>query len=176
MLAIIGLLLAIYLPLFGLSLVIVLVLDFMVFLRIEPAAVWLDCRRAAAVALLVLLSFVGCSGTPSPVTGGTKGVLTSDGKPISQMQVNVYATLPSVIDTPIGRGFTNERGEFELVEAKTDEPLNLGPGSYRYTIESVGAEVQIPKDYQDAEKTPLHQPFAGDEVIKLSMPKLLGMP
>ena len=172
----IGFLLAFYLPPVGISRMVILVLDFLMFSRIESAAVWLGRRRAAAVALLVLLSFVGCSGTPSPVTGGTKGVLTSDGKPISKMQVNVYGTRPSVVDTSIGRGFTNERGEFELVKTDTNEPLNLGPGSYRYTIESVGAEVQIPKDYQDAEKTPLYQPFAGDEVIKLSMPKLLGMP
>ena len=92
------------------------------------------------------------------------------------MQVNVYGTQPSIIDTPTGRGFTNKFGEFELVSTETSEPQNVGPGSYRYTIESVGTEVQIPKEYQDVEKNPLFRAFASDGVIKLSMPKLTATP
>ncbi len=57
MLACVVLLLAVYLPLFGASLVIVLVLDWLVFSRFKPIAIWTG--RSAPASILLILSLIG---------------------------------------------------------------------------------------------------------------------
>jgi uncharacterized iron-regulated membrane protein len=173
MLACVVLLLGAYLPLFGASLVIVLVLDWLVFSRFKPIAIWTGRLAPASILLILCLLLVaGCSDTVRPVSGGTPGRLTSGGKPMSQMQVNAF----SVSDpSPIGRGYVASDGSFELVTNDSSEPLQLLPGTYHFTIESIGAEVIIPKEFSDPATTPLKISVANEQPIALELPHLKGM-
>lgn len=164
----------IYLPLFGLSLVIVLVLDWFVFSRIRPLAFWLGrgtTVSAATGALAMTILLAGCSGAPDPVTGGTKGTLTSGGVPLSQMQINAFNTTGEMI----GRGYLASDGSFELINQDQSGPLVLPNGTYRFTIESLGAEVLTPKQYTDPATTPLSVDHQTGKLIQLSMPRMKGI-
>ncbi len=173
MLACVVLLLGMYLPLFGASLVIVLVLDWLVFSRFKPIAIWTG-RLAPASILLILCLFLvaGCSDTVRPVSGGTPGRLTSGGKPMSQMQVNVFTASDQ---SPLGRGYVAADGSFELVTNDSSEPLQLPSGTYHFTIESIGAEVIIPKEFSAPETTPLKISIADEQPIVLELPHFKGM-
>ncbi len=171
-LACVALALAVYLPLFGASLVLVLVLDWIVFSRVEPIAIWLGRKRPVAIASLIVLTFVvGCSDGPTPITGGTRGTLTSGSKPISQMQVNVFAGAAGE-SNPIGRGYVDAEGGFELVTADSSGPLQLESGAYRFTVESIGAEVTIPPEYTRPSTTPLKVEYEPEQTIALELPRV----
>ncbi len=46
-------------------------------------------------------------------------------------------------------------GRFELRNLKADQALWLEPGSYSFTLESIGNPMKIPLQYRDPIKTPL---------------------
>jgi hypothetical protein len=123
-----------------------------------------------SVPLAFLLFVLGCSGQPTALVGGTSGSLTSDGQAVSQMQVNVFDKQGST--TPIGRGFVADDGSFELVTDDGLQPLVLDDGKYYFTVESIGAEVEIPKDYTSSRTTPLVAVISGDSTIMLDVPGL----
>ena len=90
---------------------------------------------------VLLISFAGCS--QGPITGGTTGVLRTDGNPIPDVQVTIYSTAD-----PDARGYavTSGDGTFELVMQDSTGPLYLETGSYIAVLESVGAPTELPTD------------------------------
>jgi hypothetical protein len=99
-----------------------------------------------------VLGVCGCESRP--VVGGTGGHLRSNGQPLSEVQLTVHRR-EGASWSAIGFAVTGAGGEFELVTNRAAGPLQLEPGEYRFTLESVGAPVQIPREYLQAETTPL---------------------
>ncbi|UUO07602.1 hypothetical protein M4951_04670 [Blastopirellula sp. J2-11] len=118
-------------------------------------------------AFLLPLS-VGCG--PKPVTGGTSGTLLTSGNPLGEMQVNVYRS--DAADKPLGFGVTAADGSFELVQPAAVGPLQLEPGKYRFTVESVGSPVVLPKKYASSKTTPLEVDLQPDQPLELDIPGL----
>ncbi len=167
-------LLATYLPLFGLSLVVVLILDWLIFSRVEPLSIWLGRRfrlPISAIMLTALLMVSGCSGSPEPISGGTKGTLSSGGVLLSEMQVNVFDSTNQLV----GHGYLTSDGSFELINQEQSGPLTLPNGTYRFTVESVGAEVEIPKEFTDAATTPIVVEHLSGSDLVLEMPRMKGI-
>lgn len=152
-------LLGLYLPLFGASLLVVLLLERLVLCRIPPVRDWLGLRgpaRPAAIAtagLLVATVFLAGCGE-SPVTGGTSGVLRDTAQPLAEMQVTIHRQ-ESGEWQPLGTGVTAADGTFELVTMGAQGPLQLEPGDYRCTLESMGSPARIPVEYTHANTSPL---------------------
>ncbi|MCA9130487.1 MAG: carboxypeptidase regulatory-like domain-containing protein [Planctomycetales bacterium] len=116
------------------------------------------------VATLVVTT--GCS--QQGTAGGTRGRLTSDGVPLPQMQVTVFDAHSNSIAT----GFTQNNGQFELVSLDGAEPVLLSPGEYRWTLQTVGAEVDIPKRLTDPASSDLAVEWNEDNEIVLEAPGL----
>jgi uncharacterized iron-regulated membrane protein len=170
-------LLGIYLPLFGASLVLVLLIERLILCRIPPVRDWLGLRpargRVAVQAALLLLAVGLCGCGPSPVAGGTKGTLRAGGDLLSEVQITIHHR-EGVAWQPLGFAVTASDGTFELVTNRAEGPLRLAPGEYRCTLESVGAPVRVPKEYSQPETTPLIvQRSAGDTVLELVIPARL---
>jgi hypothetical protein len=163
-----------YLPLFGASLVLVLLAEFAVLKRIPRVRDWLGLhvpRLEIAVLLVLTASLSGCGGV-KPVTGGTPGLLHSGSTLLSDTQVTVHK-IEGGVSTSIGFGVAGPDGSFELVTNEAKGPLRLAPGQYRYTLESVGTAVVIPKEYTSADTTPLVLPWSADDSrIDLDIPVL----
>jgi len=96
----------------------------------------------------------GCSDEAVPITGGTEGTMTSDGNAMSQMELTFFLDSESS-DVPVAYGAVQSDGSFELVNAARAEAIHLDAGRYRVTIESLGADVNIPSYYGDPGKTKL---------------------
>jgi hypothetical protein len=122
--------------------------------------------------LLVLLAITlpGCG--VRPVVGGTAGVLHVGGETPGDIQITVHHPAAGGWQ-PVGFGITASDGSFELVANGAEGPLVLAAGEYRCTLESVGAPIQVPKEYTDAETTPLRPswPENGDR-LELSAPAI----
>ena len=151
-------LLGIYLPLFGASLIIVLLLEKLVLSRVKGISTWLG-LRATTQGLTVLLCVVastlqlGCSG-PSPVVGGTEGTLKVAGTLLSETQLTLYRVEGTNYE-PVGFAVTDSDGAFQLVTNGAKGPLKLEPGNYHCTLQSAGAPVEFPAAYLKPETTPV---------------------
>jgi hypothetical protein len=75
---------------------------------------WTEVGSALQIRFPLLV--MGCSNSAKPISRGTSGVLTSDARRISQMQVNVNAE-NSLDGPPIAYGIVNNDGRFELINA-----------------------------------------------------------
>ncbi|MBI1311078.1 hypothetical protein GC176_07195 [bacterium] len=117
------------------------------------------------VVMLAMLS--GCG--QRPITGGTSGVLLTDGNPIPDVLVRIYST---DADTSLGYAVTSGDGSFELVAQDSTGPLHLEPGSYIMVLESVGAPTELPEEYLDRDSTPLKMEWTSGDVLKLNVPGL----
>ena len=124
--------------------------------------------------LLAPLSIAGCNRAAKPVVGGTPGTLLCGGRPLSQTQVNVF-TKDAERFKQIGIGYVASDGSFELITADSSGPLTLEPGTYHFTIESIGAEVEIPAMYSNPATTPFMESYATGEPVELRLPMLAGM-
>ncbi|MCC9605732.1 hypothetical protein LOC68_21470 [Blastopirellula sp. JC732] len=124
--------------------------------------------RSLILASFALVTLVGCG--PTPVTGGTTGVLTTSGNPLGEMQVNVFRA--DGLDMPIGFGTTAADGSFELVQPAAAGPLVLTPGKYRFSVESIGSPVLLPKKYGSATTSPLEVEWRSDQPLALDIPGL----
>jgi hypothetical protein len=102
--------------------------------------------------VLLALGLTGCG--PQPATGGTGGTVRIGGTPMSEVQVTVHRPLGSGWDA-VGFGEATTDGSFELVTRGAAGPLELSPGIYRCTLESVGAPFAISPQYSQAATTPL---------------------
>ncbi|MFI4875083.1 MAG: hypothetical protein ACIALR_07090 [Blastopirellula sp. JB062] len=123
------------------------------------------------LALVMLALLVGSGCGPRPVVGGTAGKLSTGGNPLSEMQVNVYRADRSN-EAPLGFGVTAADGSFELMRPAAAGPLTLEPGQYRFTVESIGSPIRLPKKYSDAEKSPLTVDWQADQPLSLQIPGL----
>lgn len=168
--------LGIYLPLFGISLIIVLLLERTVLRRIPAVRNWLGLSApgksgAGSLAALVLVTLLlpGCGG-PKPVSGGTPGMLRSQGYPLAEMKVTLYQAEGSGFRL-IGFASTGMDGSFQLVTKEARGPLKLPPGNYRYTLESNGSPARIPRAVLKPETTPLRLSWAADDAqLRLDVP------
>ncbi len=122
---------------------------------------------APSVFLLLSACVVGCG--PSGITGGTPGLLMSDGNPIRDVEVSMYS---SEAAERIAYAVTGSDGSFRLVRADSGGSLNLQPGSYTVTLESVGAPTDLPAVYRDRRSTPLQVTWRQGERIELNVPGL----
>lgn len=109
---------------------------------------------------------IGCSKGSRPISGGTHGLVTTDGLPMSQIELTVYEDNP-FCGEPLGFGAVSNDGSFELIDASRSEKLLLEPRKYRFTIESLGAEIMIPKKFGDPKETVLRCWAAQNEAIVL---------
>ena len=110
--------------------------------------------RWGIYSLLVLPTLVLAGCGPQPVTGGTGGTVRIGGTPMSEVQVTVHQ--PSDVGwDAVGFGVATTDGSFELVTSGAAGPLDLSPGTYRCTLESVGAPIAIAPLYSQAATTPL---------------------
>ncbi len=163
-----------YLPLFGASLLVVLIVEQLVLSRIPQVRDWLGLRapnmrrEAAAVLILIAILPLGCG--PRAVVGGTAGMLRAGGQPLSEVQVTVHQSEAGGWQ-PIGFGVATTDGSFELVTNGARGPLALAPGEYRCTLESVGAPVRLASDLTQPSTTPLKVVWsASDSRLNLEIP------
>lgn len=123
--------------------------------------------------LICLLAVVGCG--VQPVVGGTAGELRAGDLPLGDVQVTVHRATSDGTWQPIGFADTRSDGSFELVTPGAAGPLVLEPGEYRFTLESVGSPLRVPKPYLSAEATPLRIAWDGTlDRLRLELPRELG--
>lgn len=128
-------------------------------------------KLSQLVLTLCMLLSLGCGGA-HPVTGGTKGVLHSGPTLLSEIQINVHQVGESSTKL-IGFGVAGMDGAFQLVSPGAAGSLRLALGEYRFTLESVGAPVVIPKEFTQPETTPLKVTWTGSEAkLDFDLPPL----
>jgi hypothetical protein len=115
------------------------------------------------LALVLLVMASGCGD--GSVTGGTTGILRIGGEVGTDVQTTVYTS----DGAPLGFGVTRADGSFKLVTNGATGPLWLEPGDYRFTVESVGAEVEIPAEFSRVETTPLKVTVTDDKPLTLDV-------
>lgn len=114
-----------------------------------------------------LLTIFGCRSRARISPGGTPGSLHDGDKPIGEVKVTVYEVDGKSFE-PIGFAVARSDGRFELITMDVTGPLQLQPGEYCCTLESVGDPVAIPKEYAKPETTPLKQEWSeGDALLDL---------
>jgi hypothetical protein len=128
-------------------------------------------RLLIGIVALTMPWLGGCG--PSPVVGGTSGLLLAGGEPVADVQVTVYQ--PAEGDwRPIGFADTAADGTFRLLLNEARGPLQLVRGEYRFTLQSVGAPVVIPNDVKEVGTTSLRSAWTGEEPqLMLQLPKKL---
>jgi len=126
-------------------------------------------RIIVIVLLPTMLALSGCG--PRHVAGGTSGFLRAKGSPLSEIQLTVNEVDGNGWHA-IGFGVSDTDGKFELVTNGAHGPLRLPSGKYRFTLESVGAPLQIPQEYTKAETTPLDIDWTKGGVLTLDLDKM----
>jgi hypothetical protein len=91
---------------------------------------------------------------------------------LSDVQLQIYKAEGNNFQ-PVGFGVTKLDGSFALFEPGARGPLWLMPGTYRCTLQSIGAPVAFPKEYQNPETTPLTFTWTSDrKQLHLVAPEL----
>lgn len=130
------------------------------------------CRwcRLTSVPLVAVLVAGGCNiQSVKPISGGTTGVLMSDSNPIPDVLVRIHR---SGSGEPIGFGITRTDGSFELVTDDSRGPLNLPPGKYVITLESVGAPTDLPDSLRHVKSSRLQIDWSGEDILRVNVPGL----
>lgn len=124
----------------------------------------------ACLGLALTLVSAGCG--PTPIAGGTPGVVHVAGGTLADVQVHLHR-LEGGLPARVGSGVTNVRGEFDCIRADGSGPLRLEPGDYVFTLESVGPTPLLwPPEYTDASKTPLKKTWAAaDTRLEVHVPE-----
>lgn len=117
--------------------------------------------------LTVQLLLSGC-GTAA-ISGGTTGSLSSAGNALGDIQITAYQNERGNVQQ-VGFAVTAADGTFALVRNGAAGALNLEPGEYCFTLESVGAPVVIPDEYLHADKTPLKLNWASGSKLDFEIP------
>ena len=111
--------------------------------------------KLKALALLVALG--GCGQASSPMTG-TAGQVLLNGFGFGDIQVNVFGDAGE----RVAFGVSDSSGSFRLLTPDASRAVNLEPGKYRLTVESVGSvPVPIPAPLAQPDKTPLVREWSG---------------
>lgn len=130
--------------------------------------------RQCLLLFLTTSLLAGCGGV-RPVAGGTQGTLSFGDQLLSDIQVTVHQIEGGSWQC-VGFGVTDREGSFELVTNGANGALWLSPGEYRFTLESAGAPVQIPKEYSQAESTLLKVSWSGgNSELELKVPMELPL-
>lgn len=112
--------------------------------------------------LLILASgslvTTGCG--PRSVKGGTQGILIVNDEAWPDLQLTVHQWEENSGEI-IGFAVTKGDGSFELLLNGAEGPLWLTPGDYRFTLETVGPPMKIPKIFTQPETTPLKINWTG---------------
>jgi len=155
-------LLGIALPLFGMSLILVLLVERLIISRTSGLKRWLGLSAA-----ILLLSITGCT---DQLEQGTEATITVAGEPVVDVRVNVFSVKDGA---PVEVGFAISRaeGKLKFVQPKASGPLNLEPGTYHFTVEPVGAALLVPKEYSDPTTTPLQVTLPSADEITLTLPE-----
>lgn len=132
----------------------------------ESRGDWYGMRVSGVVLTAILWSACvglgGCGG-PSPVRGGTTGVVRAGELLLAEIEVTVYRLHEGDWEL-VGTGITNHQGEFALLQPQARGALWLPPGEYRATIASHGADpVRFPKEFRAPEDTPLIFTWSADQ-------------
>lgn len=183
------LMLAVWLPMFAGSLLVVLLVERLVLRRLPGVNHWLGLVRpgerpvaascspeslAMLLAGLLIGNLTGCG--PTPVTGGTPGYLDCQSGPLAEVEVRLHRAKDSSREL-IGFGVTGSDGTFELVTPGARGALQLPPGEYVCTFESVGAPITFPEEYQQADRSPLLLSWSpADTILSLELPLRTGNP
>jgi hypothetical protein len=116
---------------------------------------------------MLVLCVSGC-GTDQ-LEQGTEATVTVAGEPVVDVQVNVFAVKDG---KPVEIGFAVSRagGKLKFLQPQASGPLVLEPGDYRFTAETVGAALVIPREYADPATTPLRVTLPSPDGITLILP------
>ena len=155
-------LLGVALPLFGLSLIIVLMAERLILSRFSGLKHWLGLSAA-----ILLFSLSGCGS--NKLEQGTEAAITVAGEPVVDIRVNVFSVKDGQ-PAELGFAVSQADGKLKFVKPKASGPLELGPGDYRFTVETVGAPLVIPKEYGDPAMTPLQITLSSSDGIILTLP------
>jgi hypothetical protein len=129
-------------------------------------------RRLVVLLLLALCTVPGCGDARH--AGGTPGSLVAGGQPLDEIQVTVHRPEGAGF-LPVGFGVATTDGSFRLFAPGALADLRLEPGEYRFTLESVGAPVVVPKEYASPDTTPLRRTWtATDEKLLLEIPAVFA--
>lgn len=122
----------------------------------------------------VCVALGGCGG-PSPVRGGTTGVVRTGEILLPEIEVAVYRLKEHDWEL-VGTGVTNIQGEFALLQPEAQGALWLPPGEYRATVASHGADpVRFPKEFRTPQGSPLTITWSSDQQqIILEVPLPVG--
>ncbi len=124
--------------------------------------------------LLLIVTAMACFNgcTQQGISGGSIGQLLAGDVPLGQMQVIVHE--PEGI-TPIAIGFTDASGSFDLVAPDASRPIVLSAREYRWTVQSVGAEVEIPKKFMQPDQSDLSAVWDEHGNVTLALPALRNL-
>ncbi|MBL8809919.1 MAG: hypothetical protein JNM43_07075 [Planctomycetaceae bacterium] len=133
--------------------------------------------RMKIIFLGVLIGcLIGCQQRSSEIVGGTPGTLKFGNEALADLAVVLHRVNGSSVEQ-VGFGRTNGAGEFQLVVQGREEPLQLPPGDYVATLESLGPPIVFPKEYCIAEKSVLKVQWTGSsERLNLEAPEKLLAP
>lgn len=122
--------------------------------------------------LLVISTVLFSSGCGNgAVPGGTEGKLLSDGNPLGDFKITAYQKESDAFKA-IGSSRTKNDGGFKLIKDNSEDNLWLPEGEYVFTVESIGSDVVIPKEYSKPETTLLKVNWNEDEELLLDIPNL----
>jgi len=129
-------------------------------------------RALTTPSILLLLAVTLCGCGVKPVPGGTRGSLHNIAGPLSDIQITLHALVGSEYH-PVGFGVADSDGRFQLYSNGAKGPLWLPPGEYSCTLESSGAPIPIPVEYQSPETSRLKFSWeSGDELLDLEVPEI----
>jgi hypothetical protein len=119
-------------------------------------------------AAMLAISVSGC-GTDQ-LEQGTEATVTVAGEPVVDVRVNVFAMQDG---KPVEVGFAVSRagGKLKFLQPQASGPLVLESGDYRFTAETMGAELVIPQEYTDPATTPLQATLPSPDGIILTLPE-----
>jgi hypothetical protein len=125
-------------------------------------------RIGLMLAIVSAASLAGC-GRSRGVQGGTPGVLRSAQGGLSEVQIQVHRADDLQV---IGLAVTSAGGAFELVQPQAAGPLQLPPGEYVFTLESMSAvPLRLPPKTMNAKQSPLRKSWtASDTQLELVVP------
>lgn len=141
----------------------------------------------AAITLLPLISITAGCGAAGPEFAPVRGVVTVDGKPMSQLSVRFMPDPDKGNDnSAVSSGETNDAGEYELkYYYKRQEGLGAAIGWHRVVIEDMrfsavpqGGKLPptiVPANYGSPAMTPLRiEVVPGDQEAPLEITSLRG--
>lgn len=128
--------------------------------------------RIVPTSIVSVVLITGC-GFGVGFRGGTEGeLIVGDSWRLPEIEIGFHL-IKGESQEHVGMGVTDPQGYFRVSRANGSGPLQLAPGSYRITIESVGADYQEwSEEYRDPEKTPLVLDWGSTSgIIQLRVPE-----